>query len=841
MKIVDFVNNINSFRPVSISISMPEAGSNNLLLTFDVKVSGSILVSAQGFSKTMEKDVAVSLDMSSFSGRICLGFVNRLGPAMILSTSTIPEFKVEIRYGESVMNRISNLALLVAKSLINSHLVYPNSVPVIYRLDAFGETKALSIPISVFTSCFLKIQSISINFPTSFIESYQYVSCHFMFNGQKSRTDSVPVMPETILNFTAKFPINIPYLPSDSMPLYVKIHAKKSKAGQSEVIEHFGVMIEFSNYLGILQVTHPLQNCPGGTFGMEYIFVSQDACKALLPSFKMDTDASHTASAKYMNGLSWSNLKMALQTLVTSASNNYPLENLATESFSPLVENEEENHDKSIIEHLRFYESQIVNILKYLSEHESEDSQDALFPIQDSLEAFRADIARMIDDYPNSSHTIEEIGCIIQSFVALVNQKISKIHATGDDTTAKELLEPVETGLKTLLTTEDSPKILSNPNNNMNDSFAGVRMPSPLKKDTYLHDNLVASAPNLNTLAAIANIEKMRPSEFLCYLGPKPVSLMLGDDSIIIEDLQSDSQSHENLSFKVVSLAESYGIELSLQAIESHQFAKRWLLSISNDRISIIPAANPAYFPYTCINFNRLLKVKVYESAKDKGNTSKASFIEIYYLQDEEQNVVEYLKFFTDSYDVGRIYDILQPVFLINNQSCCEIQWTSIEKIDLSGQTVSIFMNPVFESTGAWEAIKLTKFFGAQDIHDAYCDLKSRIHRRTRVFSPISSGSLSPVNSSVSSLTIVSEAMKSFASYHLFRQNVPLLGKEIHQSCLSSFGLLYKPDDVIEFPCSFIRKGINIGRIFITREFLCFSGKRNGVRTSKVPHSYYAY
>jgi len=261
-------------------------------------------------------------------------------------------------------------------------------------------------------------------------------------------------------------------------------------------------------------------------------------------------------------------------------------------------------------------------------------------------------------------------------------------------------------------------------------------------------------------------------------------------------------------------------------------------MSISHDRISIIPAANPAYFPYTCINFSRLLKVKVYESAKDKGNTSKASFIEIYYLQDEEQNVVEYLKFFTDYYDSGRIYDILQPIFLINNQPCCEIQWTSIEKIDLSGQTVSIFMNPVFESTGAWEAIKLTKFFGVQDIHDAYCDLKSRIHRRTRVFSPISSGSLSPVNSSVSSLTIVSEAMKSFASYHLFRQNVPLLGKEIHQSCLSNFGLLYRPDDVVEFPCSFIRKGINIGRIFITREYLCFSGKRNGVRTSKVINSY---
>lgn len=516
---------------------------------------------------------------------------------------------------------------------------------------------------------------------------------------------------------------------------------------------------------------------------------------------------------------------MALQNLVSGPTKE-DLQISESNATVPIVD-EPVEPGLEMLNRLRNYEHQIVNILHFLSDHSDNFEQDALLlQIQTSLEAFRSDLIRMIESYPNNLQNVEEIGQIIQSFIDLVTQKIAKL---DDNDQSKEILQPIEQHLKSFIPASDFP---ARPLSDVGEAAEAV---VPLEQQLYVHENLASSAPALDSQLTATDrlLSAHTDSEFLCHLGACPVSLVLSDQNILLEDLQNSTSEVGPQSYNVYSLAESYGLDLSLDAIVSHQFTKKWSLALDSNRITMTQSTNSHYFPYLCISTMRLLKIKAFDGSRGKP-TAKAPFMEIYYLQDEEQNIVEYQKIFAEPSDILKIYEQLQSVFLLRN-SLCEIPWGSIDKVDLTASVLTLFLNPQFDPHGALEAVRVGRFFGSHDIHDAYCDLQARIHRRGRSLSPLS-GSLSPLGGSNTSLVAsVDEMRKPISTFQLYRPLIPLPeDKKIHQYALNNFGLAVDSDLVTEYTCSYTRRGINIGRLVLTPDYLCFSGKRNGVRTSKV-------
>ena len=111
---------------------------------------------AAGSSRTLAKAVDINLDCAGFNGKLHLAFISSICPLMLFTCSSIPDVNFEIRYGEQLMNRLSNLACLVLKSLINSHLTIPNAVPILFRDTEVLGQKQVDVPISLFNSTFLK-------------------------------------------------------------------------------------------------------------------------------------------------------------------------------------------------------------------------------------------------------------------------------------------------------------------------------------------------------------------------------------------------------------------------------------------------------------------------------------------------------------------------------------------------------------------------------------------------------------------------------------------------------------------------------------------------------------
>lgn len=775
----------------------------------------------------------VKFNISKFTGKLCVAFSSKATPLVLASMSSIPDVALDIDYGETSMGRLSNLALLVLKSLVNSHLVYPNAVPVLICEDSKEHRRPFVFPASLFNSSYLKILSVTLCLPPVVIAEYPFVACHFMFNGQKTRVETSPTSVDVNWNFTYSFSLASPLVPAEALPLYVRVMVKKKKSSQSVALEELEIPVDLKA-LGVRQMLrHPLTQF-GGMVTIEAFCMTPDLCKALMPLEKQEADGAH--SQKYLNGMSWSNLKTALQTLAATPKDfNSALSSANTDLAADIPVIHVDSVDSptdSVLERLRFYEHQIVHILKFLADHngELEEPEGTVDHIQTSLEAFRADLSRMIEDYPNNAHSVGEMGSIIQSFIGLVTQKIAKVDPNDQ---AKEMLQPIESHLKTLLPSENlSTGHFSDGGFDLAPDELAEFMSTPTKKGLFIHDSLAASAPNLNE-SYLDCVELVSTAEFFCFMGQRPVSMILGEQSILIEDLQSHPTGKGVQSFAVTSLADSYGTMFSQEAIETHQFAKKWNLTIDEERISIAAISQPACFPYYCINTNRLLKVKVFDASRERASDFKASFIELYYLQDEEQTVVEYLKFFACASDCSRIFQLLQHVFLVQ-AGTCEIPWSSVERVEVSTTTIMILFNPPFENSGPLEAVKLSSFFGVHDIHDAYCELQSRMHKRSRSFSPLS-GSVSPAHSSTSSLTVGHESMRREpSSYQLFRPNLVLFGKACDQSVLSSFGILCAPDLVEGYFCSYMRRGLNVGKLYITPQYLCFSGRRNGIRSSRM-------
>jgi len=825
MQIFEIASNDSRFTINGVSLTIPDEGQSTFVLSFDVKFLGKASIEASGSSRSLAKAVDIQLDVSGYAGKLFIAFNNS---SILVTSSTMPEIVFDVYYGEQVMKRLSNLSLLVLKSLMNSHLLYPNCVPIVFRDELIDGQKAIEIPVSLFNPAFFKIQFICLHIPDSALEDHAFASCYFMFAGQKVRTETSPILPETRWSFTHKFPLPVGIVTAESFPFSVKIYTKKKKSGQSALLEelHFDVNVSSSGSLICLKA--PLNRIPGAHFFTESILITPELCKSLIPFSKGEALASQ-GSKKYLNGMSWSNLKTALQTL---ASNPSKFENAIAEDISHFdtIEVENSNMNIQILARLRFYESQIIQILRFLSDHsESLEDKSSLEQIQSSLEAFRSDIARMIESYPETSHTVDEISSIMQSFIDLVTQKIAKI---DENDQSKEVLQPIETHLRSFLPAED---FRAGPSSDAGETepVEMLGTPTKLKQDIYLQETLAFSAPLISSMLTTpheGNIVESMSSDYMCHIGPRPVSLVLGDESMYIEDLQNYIANLEPHTFNVFSLAESYGLDLSSEAIETHQFTKKWSLTIDEDRLTLTQSTNTKHFPYLCVNMARLIKVKVFGAPMDKNSAAKASFIEIYYLQDEEQNIVEYQKLFADPSEIAKIFELLQPIFLIG-AGFCQVQWSAIEKVDITASTMTIFTNTTYDAAGNWDAIKIGRFFGALDMHDAYVDIQARLHRRGRGLSP----SMSPLSLSTTSFAMsLDDVPKSFSSYQLYRPSIPLLGREIHQYSLNNFGLVLTVESIAEYTCSYMRRGISIGRLVVTPRYLCFNGKRNGVRTSKM-------
>lgn len=807
------------------SVSIPDGADSAFVVSFDLRVGGRASVEAHASSKNLASNVDIDASILGFLGKVFFSFSNTGTPAVLVSSSGMPDLAFDIFYGTQPMGRLSSLSLLVLKSLINSHLVYPNSLPILVRKELIEGQRLIEVPTSLFNSAFLKLQTPALAVPEQLLEDHPFVSCHVMFAGQKIRTDSVPAMPDTRWHLAQKFALTEQVRASETLPLSIKIYSKRKKSAQSVLLEELLFDVEMARVCSLLRLKRALTKVPAVVFSVEIVLVTPELCKTLIP-WKEDT-LSAQASKKYLNGMGWSNLKMALQNLVSGPTKADFLaveEGIVPTGAAP----EEEVHDPSLemLNRLRHYEHQIVNILHFLSDHSENIEQDALLlQIQTSLEAFRSDLIRMIESYPDSMQNAEEIGQIIQSFIDLVTQKIAKI---DDNDQSREMLHPIEQHLKSFIPATDFPaRPLSD---------AGGETAAPAADQLYVHENFAASAPALDSQLALKDGMLTVPrsdSEFLCHLGACPVSLVLADQSILIEDLHSSPSEVPAQSFSVFSLAESYGLDLSLEAIMGHQFTKKWSLTVDPARLTLTQSSYPHYFPYLCISTLRLLKIKAFDGSRGK-SSSKAPFLELYYLQDEEQNMVEYQKIFASASDIARIYEELQSVFLLRT-GLCELQWASIDRVDLSGPVLSLFLNPQFDPHGALEAVRIGRFFGPRDMHEAYCDLQARVHRRGRCLSPLS-GSLSPLGGSATSLAgSVDEARRPISTYQLYRPLSPIPeDRDIHQYALNSFGLAIPSDLVTEYSCSYNRRGINIGRLLLSPEHLCFSGKRNGVRTSKV-------
>jgi hypothetical protein len=767
--------------------------------------------------------------MKKFSGNIISLLRSGEYPSSFVSTAIKPEFVLSIDYGERGLGRIANLALLVLKSAINSHFTYPRFIPILFRpTAAVKEDNWKTIPFSLFNDSFLQLSELSLSLPSISNDDVTVVYSQLTFNGQKIRTDAIA--PTEVVKKKAKysFPLNCAISDLENeIQLNIKICGKRKKLGGSTILDEISLPIKVAEAGKLIHVKLSLDPLLGGFIEFEYVLLVGNLLSYRLPE-DWNNHLSYYSEQpnKYMDGLNWSNLKIALETFAASTKPSGSAISLveSPDNFSP-------EPNRKILE-LRNYETKIVEILKFLADHELELSDGELIEnpfstIQSSLEVFHAEVLRLMKH--DSETSLEEIYALIQSFVQSLSRKLNAIEETH-----KDIVEPIESHLRSMLSVSLG-SVTSN-----SDAHESDLLKSPI----YDKQNL--SVPNLSS--DLFENELVPAREFTCYLGPLSVSLLIIEDSLVIDNVYQQSTDDLECSLLFMSLHEYYGKDLSLQVIQSHQFTKRWNLSINSGRLTIGLSHHPLYFPTVSISLEKVLRLRLYDDPNDRGYEGNfplaASFIELEYLQDEETKSIEYLKFYAEKDVCEKLYDILQCNFLFHGNMQSEIPWTSIERTEICGKQLHLYFNTIVGHMKTVECLRFSSFHGQNDIGSAYCEFCSKIYlaKHPHILKNLSS-TLSLANSSTSSLFSSASSQgqsngKKNGKFSLFQLSRifhrPEYGFSLSDALYNNFGIAAAKSTVCEFSCSFFRRGLSVGRLFISPNYLCFSGKRNGVKTSKV-------
>src|SRR4051812_10698806 len=117
--------------------------------------SGTLEVEAEAFTRGASQSFEVKFCIKPFTTQIFLAFSSQNHPSLIISCSTIPDLQFSLDYGERALSRISNLVVLVLKSILNAHSAYPHFVPIIFKSDPHVEEPLTLIPVGLFNDSLL--------------------------------------------------------------------------------------------------------------------------------------------------------------------------------------------------------------------------------------------------------------------------------------------------------------------------------------------------------------------------------------------------------------------------------------------------------------------------------------------------------------------------------------------------------------------------------------------------------------------------------------------------------------------------------------------------------------
>lgn len=229
-----------------------------------------------------------------------------------MSISHLPVFNVALDYGERNLQRTSNLLILIVKSLLHTHLVYPNRQTLLVNKGALDKEETFFIPMWRSSRQFIKLYLKYIRLAGKYIRDQEHgsINCAITYGGEKLVTNDLT--PSEQVDVQQKFQFSTLEM-EDSLRIEL-LQSKRRRYSKKRLM--FGATLTLNdlkpNVLNELRI-YPSKE-EEESFICLSIYRNEDPMIFAVGScpFTAHLDSRPVSPTKeYLDGMSWENIRFA--------------------------------------------------------------------------------------------------------------------------------------------------------------------------------------------------------------------------------------------------------------------------------------------------------------------------------------------------------------------------------------------------------------------------------------------------------------------------------------------------------------------------------------------------
>lgn len=259
--------------------------------------------------------IATKFRLDRYQGVLLLRFTLDPSPRIQLMLSEMPGFSLSLGYGNQSLGRISRVLILVFKSLLYNHAVFPNYQSLVIRQHAESMRRLFFAPVWRSTRSFIRccFDSLVLSEDTlRDIPEGSELSCTFVLGAKRYRTEEFARQHQLSLRF--QFQTSLPP-ESDINSLQIVVAERRKRSTKRTLL--LTLNVPFSSFRNNMLSSVKISDSERAAFTFRgEVYLSQETFRAdlknpWLAAADIDLPSSAGPTEKYFDGINWGNLKLA--------------------------------------------------------------------------------------------------------------------------------------------------------------------------------------------------------------------------------------------------------------------------------------------------------------------------------------------------------------------------------------------------------------------------------------------------------------------------------------------------------------------------------------------------
>ena len=292
--------------------------------------------------------IATKFRLNRYQGVLLLRFTLDPSPRLQVMLSEMPSFALSLGYGNQSLGRISRVLILVVKSLLYNHAVFPNYQSLVIRQHAESLRDLFFAPMWRSTRSFIRCHFDSMLLSDDILQIMQggsELSCAFILGPNRYRTEEL--LPQKHIPLHFRFQASLP-LDSGIDSLQIVVLERRKKAAKRTAL--LTLNVPFTSFKSNMLSNVKISDAEKAAFTFRgEVYLSQETFTMDLnnpwqSTVGLDLHAVADQTERYFDGINWGNLKLAWSKFRAAPEDNLDQSDQLKELLNTLEEPELENN-----------------------------------------------------------------------------------------------------------------------------------------------------------------------------------------------------------------------------------------------------------------------------------------------------------------------------------------------------------------------------------------------------------------------------------------------------------------------------------------------------------------